>query len=261
MALRSLTVAAAALALVACEAPDVDPETEPAGREESAKTTALELGAKALQDADPTQALDIYLVGFHPMKDDPSHQMEAHHYCRQVNEDFAQCALFDGNGAGANLNGIEYIISQRLFERLPAEERRYWHPHNFEILSGQLVAPGIPQPAEEALMRGKMNSYGKTWHTWSSRPFGGQGDRLPLGEPRLAWSFNAHGEARPGLVEQRDRAMGVDTAEVRAGRRELRSLAEPQRGVHAIAEAFPERRVPDYVEAKGTAKGEGAEAP
>jgi hypothetical protein len=34
--------------------------------------------------------------------------MEAHQFCKQVNEDFAQCVLFDGNTSAANLNGIEY---------------------------------------------------------------------------------------------------------------------------------------------------------
>lgn len=57
--------------------------------------------------------MNVYLVGLHPMKDHPEHQMEAHHFCRQVNEDFAQCTLFDGNTKDANLNGIEYIIWPR----------------------------------------------------------------------------------------------------------------------------------------------------
>ncbi len=30
--------------------------------------------------------------------------MEAHLYCNQVNEDFAQCVLFDGNTKQANFN-------------------------------------------------------------------------------------------------------------------------------------------------------------
>lgn len=102
------------------------------------------------------------LVGFHPMKDDPSHQMEAHHYCEQVNEDFAQCVLFDGNDEKANLNGTQFIISEKLFLTLPAAERKYWHPHNAEILSGQLVGSNLPETAEKAFMRQKMNSYGKT---------------------------------------------------------------------------------------------------
>jgi hypothetical protein len=168
------------------------------------------------------------------MKDDPRHQMEAHHFCRQVNEDFAQCALFDGNTASANLNGIEFIISERLFDTLPAEERKYWHPHNGEILSGQLIAPGIPDVAEKELMRSKMNSYGKTWHVWMT----GKGDKLPLGEPMLAWSFSRDGEARPGLVEERDKRMGVDTQATRQKRQDLVELAKPQDGVDALHGKF-----------------------
>ena len=44
-------------------------------------------------------------------------------------------------------------ISERLFESLPAEERPSWHPHNYEILSGQLVGPGLPAAAEKALLK------------------------------------------------------------------------------------------------------------
>ena len=40
----------------------------------------------------------------------------------------------------------------------------YWHPHNYEILSCELVMPGLPQTAEKAAIEGKINSYGKTWH-------------------------------------------------------------------------------------------------
>ncbi len=59
-----------------------------------------------------------------------------------MNEDFAQCVLFDGNTAEANLHGLEYIISEKVYDTLPPVEQSYWHPHNYEILSGQLVAPG-----------------------------------------------------------------------------------------------------------------------
>lgn len=216
-----------------------EPCVEPSGQEQSTKTTVLETGAKVLQTDDPLEGMDVYLVGFHPMKDEPAHQMEAHHFCRQVNEDFAQCALFDGNTADANLNGIEYIISERLFESLPAEEKQYWHPHNYEILSGQLVAPGLPGVAEKALMRTKMNSYGKTWHVWNTGSTGQGADTLPLGEPMLAWSFNRDGEAQPGLIQRRDEKLDVNTSEVRQGRQELVSLAKPQDGVDALTGKFP----------------------
>ena len=177
--------------------------------------------------------MDVYVTGFHPMKKDPKHQMEAHHFCRQVNEDFAQCVLFDGNGKEANLNGIEYIISEKLFETLPAAERQYWHPHNFEILSGQLQAPGLPAVAEKELMRKKMNSYGKTWHVWMTT----QGDKLPFGDAMLAWSFNREGELDPALQSNFEKRH-APTAEKRRERQDLTSLAKPQEGVDALKGKF-----------------------
>jgi hypothetical protein len=197
-------------------------------------TETLKTGAKALQPNAPAGQLDVWLVGFHPMKEQPEHQMEAHHFCRQVNEDFAQCALFDGNTKEANLNGIEYIISEKLFETLPAAERQFWHPHNYEILSGQLIGPGLPDVAEKELMRKKMNSYGKTWHTWATD----RGDKVPLGPAMLAWSFNRDAEDRPGLLAERDRRLGTDTSAKRRSRQDLTPLARPQEGVDALRDRF-----------------------
>lgn len=218
---------------------NVEPSQEPEGADESMKTEVLEQGADILQTTAPLDPIDVYLVGFHPSKKDPTHQMEAHHFCNQVNEDFAQCVLFDGNTEGANLNGVEYIISEKLFKTLPKEERQYWHPHNYEILSGQLIAPGLPDVASEELMKGKMNSYGKTWHFWKTGVYDQPGDDLPLGEPDLAWSFNRDGEALPGLVEQRDSSMNVSTQEVRENRQEFVDMANPQSGVNALKGKFP----------------------
>lgn len=216
-----------------------EPAVDPVGRDESLKTNVLEAGANALQrDAGP-DALNIYLVGFHPLKEDTSHQFEAHHFCQQMNEDFMQCALFDGNTADANLTGIEYIISERVFEELPEEEKRYWHPHNGEILSGQLVAPGLPALADKELMRSKMNSYGKTWHTWNTSRSAGEDARLPLGTPNLAWSFNRFGEARAELIENRDQRMNISTEDRRRARQDLIPLARPQHGVDALKGKFP----------------------
>lgn len=228
-----------ALALAACT-DDPPPTVDPPGMEETASTRVLEAGAQVLQTAPPLRGLDIHVVGFHPMKDDPSMQMEAHHYCHQVNEDFAQCVLYDGDSAQANLNGLEYIISERLFADLPADEKVYWHPHNGEILSGQLVAPGLPEAAERALMRRKINSYGKTWHTWHSRKGAGPGDTMPLGPATLAWSFNRDGELDPALLADRDQRLDIDSGQRRQARQDMRALARPQAGVDLLRDAFPE---------------------
>jgi len=229
---------------------------QPPGDDKSTKTGVLEAGARLLQRTSPLGPMDIYLVGFHPMKDDPEHQMEAHHFCHQVNEDFAQCVLFDGNGKGANLNGIEYIVSEKIFESLPAAEKASWHPHNAEILSGQLVAPGIPTVAERELMKAKMNSYGKTWHVWNTGSPGHAPDQLPLGPARLAWSFNREGEAQPALVEQRDRKLDVDTARMRQDRADLQPLARPQSGVDVLEGKFgrPTSAIPGVIDQKAAGR-------
>src|SRR5690242_9910874 len=231
---------------------DTETGTLPAGEAKTPQTRILEAGAKLLQSKSPLKRFDIYLVGFHPMKESPHDQMEAHHYCQQINEDFAQCALFDGNTKEANLNGIEYIISERLFNTLPEKEKKYWHPHNGEILSGQLVAPGIPEVAEKALMKEKMNSYGKTWHLWNTGYNAEQGDELPLGEPMLGWSFNRDGEALQGLVERREEQIKINSGEKRRQRADLRQLTKPQSGVDDLKGKFgrPTQDIPGVVDQK-----------
>lgn len=229
-------VALTGLGLAACESRG--PAVQPQGDPSTPETQALEAGAKVLQTEGPTDTLNVYLVGFHPLVDDAVHVTEAHHYCNQVNEDFAQCVLFDGNTNAANLTGIEYIISERLFQQLPAAERELWHPHNYEILSGTLRAPGLPPLAELELMRTKMNSYGKTWHVWET---GEQGDTLPRGLAHLAWSFNADNELDPELLADRDRAMNLSTARARQDRQSLVPLARPQQGVDELADRYPAR--------------------
>ncbi|HEY0972826.1 MAG TPA: OBAP family protein [Gemmatimonadales bacterium] len=237
-----LTLASLALGAAAgCGGSDTSPQggrTAP-GAERSTKTAALETGADLMQDGSPVGQISMYLVGFHPSKDDASLQMESHHYCDQVNEDFAQCVLYDGNGDAARMHGIEYIISERLYATLAKEERAYWHPHNYEILSGTLRMPGLPDVAEKEAMQGKVNSYGKTWHVWMTGVHGRPADSLPLGPAHLAWSFNHDGEAYPEMVADRDRRMGLSSSDARADRAELAPLAKPQGGVNAVAELFP----------------------
>jgi hypothetical protein len=217
-------------------------QVQPPGDSKTLKQAVLVAGAKLLQDHDPLKGYDIYVVGFHCGRMDPHMQMEAHHYCKQVNEDFIQCVLFDGNTADSNLIGIEYIISERLFETLPAGEQDFWHPHNYEILSGTLVAPDLPDAAEHAMLKLLMNSYGKTWHTWHTGRHDGQGmpgHSLPLGEAKLIWSFNRDGEMDENLKQDRDRSMEIDSDAKRQQRQDLVELAHPQCGVDLMKDQFP----------------------
>ena len=81
-----------------------------------------------------------------------------------------------------------------------------------------------------------VNSYGKTWHTWHT---GSPGDPLPYGDAALMWPFNREGEADDALLENRDRAMKLDTDAKRHNRRDLAALARPQRNVDTLKGAFP----------------------
>jgi hypothetical protein len=210
----------------------------PPGAEKSARTEMLEAGAEALQSSGPPERLSLHLVGLHPMKAAPSHQVVAHHYCQQVNQEFAQCALYDGEGERARLVGIEYIISAAQFEQLPETEKAFWHPHNYEILSGQLQAPGLPEAAETAFLRDKMNSYGKTWHLWDTGAPGRAGSVLPMGDPMLGWSFNHDGEVAPALLDDYERRQRTTLADEQRKRVELKSLARPQQGEDALQGRF-----------------------
>lgn len=221
----------------------VGPHIRPEGAPLSDATKILNMGAKILQSKAPLQGYDIYLVAFHPMADDPCHQMEAHHYCKQVNEDFAQCILTDSNTSDANITGLEYIISEKLFQELSEDEKKFWHPHNFEIFSGMLCAPGLPTLVENQLLKSKINSYGKTIHTWRAKCWEGDHpylDTLPKGEPLLGWSFNRYGEIRDDLWQSRDLAMEIDSKRKSIDRESLVKYANPQRGVNKLCKHYKE---------------------
>jgi hypothetical protein len=219
---------------------DRRPPVTPPGAPGDAWREALRGGAKLAQTAAPLSGFDVYVAGFHCSAERPHRHMEAHHWCKLVNADFLQCALFDANTRDANLIGVEYIVSERLFETLPEQEKAYWHPHNYEVFSGQLVAPGLPKAAEDRLMELLVNSYGKTWHTWhTGRHDAGPGDALPMGPAEPMWSFNRDGEADEALRADFQAALGVDEAANRDRRRRFVPEARPQRGVNRLADAFP----------------------
>ena len=225
------------VAQVACSREDTAPSNPqaPPGARKELDTKALEKGAEAIQNLAPVRAVDHYMNGFHVMKDDPSLHMEAHHFCRGLNEEFTQCVIFDGNTETSNIIGLEYIISERLFGTLAEDEKRLWHPHNYEILSGQLVLPGVPAVAEKATLEKKLNSYGKTWHVWDTGHAGHPAAHaLPVGEPLLAWSYNRDGEAPASLVQERDERMHISTAEKRRERASLSAGAKQQMGEDAL---------------------------
>ena len=177
-----------------------------------------------LADPGPIRAIHARVCGFHFYSGDLKRAVRVDHYCSHLNPDVFQCIIYDSNAENARLIGVEYIISEAIFIQLPPEEKKLWHSHRYEVMSGLLLAPGLSAEAEAGLMKDLVSTYGKTWHLWQVD----RGDKLPLGLPKLMMGFTADGQVDPALVVERNRALNVDAAEIKARRADLpvRPIAE-----------------------------------
>ncbi|CAO2178269.1 unnamed protein product [Urochloa humidicola] len=125
-------------------------------------------------------------------------------------------------------SGVEYIVSRKVFDTLPAEEQRLWHSHAHEIKSGLWASPRVPGMLEKPELDQMAATFGKFWCTWQAD----RGDRLPLGAPALMVSPQADPAAtvRPALVRKRDDRYGFSTEELRAARADVEAPAEEHPG-------------------------------
>jgi hypothetical protein len=217
IAITTASIAVLVALTSGCNGSDSGSPVKSPGDPPSAKIRALEVGAAMLQTQPPLRAINAYLDGFHFYSGNMQAQMEAHHYCSLLNDDVIQCVIYDGNVADAKLMGVEYIVSEKLFARLPAAEKALWHSHVHEVKSGQLIAPGIPAIAEHELMEKLIRTYGKTWHTWHTD----RHEALPLGVPQLMMGFTAEGQSDPAMVDARDRRFDIDSKEKKRHRADI----------------------------------------
>lgn len=244
--MRQLILSLLVVLLAACRGGHTESPVQAPGADKSTKTKALEVGAAMLQRAPPIGALDMYLDGFHFYNGHRDSQMEAHHYCSALNEEVNQCVIYDGNDKNAKIMGVEYIISARLFRALPDDEKPLWHSHAYEVTSGELVAPGLPEVAEHALMQKLASTYGKTFHTWHTD----LDKQLPLGVPQLMMGFTQDGQIDPAMVRTRDERFGVNTAEKRKERADIKPPP-----VEPGADAWQEGKVVQFADPTSGAKG------
>lgn len=172
---------------------------------------------------EPLNHIHLYVCGFHVAKANPGFQIETQHYCSMLNEDVHQCLLYDSTEKNAKLLGVEYIISDRLYRKLPEEEKKYWHPHTYEVLAGLLIAPNMRPEEEEKLMQALITTWGKTWHTWPDPK-----TDVPLGEPLLIWSLTGDGQAKQEMIARRDRRFKVSTRKIRERRTKAYGHQVPQ---------------------------------
>lgn len=184
----------------------------------------------------------LHFCGIHCAKKDPRIQIVTQHYCGMVGEGMHQCLLYDSVGKNARLLGVEYIVSDAAFRKLPDAEKKYWHPHTYEVLAGGLIAPSMKPADELAFMKALLTTWGKTWHTWPdpSTP-------VPMGEPMLMWSLTGDGQDDAKVIAARDKEFGVSTAEIRKARIEALGHDVP---------AVPQPKTLDVIGRQWTATGD-----
>lgn len=114
-----------AFALIACDDQPKDVKSSEHRKSERESAFNREAGADSVLKNSPLEAISTYLDGFHFYSGNMQAQVQAHHYVTKMNDEFMQAIIYDGNTSDAKLIGIEYIISERLFNNLPPEEKFY----------------------------------------------------------------------------------------------------------------------------------------
>jgi len=188
---------------------------QPAGTSADDKHEGHGHAARNAENWAPVEKMHLYLCAFHIAKENPSFQVEAHHFCSPQGKDLHQCVIYDSRGPNPKLLGVEYIITDEAYQALPAGEKKYWHPHAYEIVSGQLIAPDMPKQGDD-IFPGLIKTWGKTWHTWRD-----PSTDFPVGEPLLMWSANGDGQIDHKLVDKRDAQFNISTAQIRDRRKSM----------------------------------------
>jgi hypothetical protein len=161
----------------------------------------------------PIKKIGLHLCALHAYSGDIRRQIVAHHFCSHVNEEMHQCVIYDSDKPHAKLIGVEYLVSERIFKSLDAEEKRYWHSHHFEVSSGMLTAPDLDDAAEIRVVSQIAKMYGKIVHTWAIDKYD-----LPIGPPSLMTSITAAEYFDPHVVAEHERRVDITLGEQRKKR-------------------------------------------
>ena len=144
-----------------------------------AGTTRLATPIRVLADDGPAQAMakapiaevlhcPLAFAGVHLLKEMPEGSQVAYHFCKPLNDDLNQCLLYDGTGPNARLIGVEYLVSQAVYEGMAADEKAYWHDHKYEVDAGLIRSLTQTGDEEKATLAKVRTLYGKVYHTWNS---------------------------------------------------------------------------------------------
>jgi hypothetical protein len=173
--------------------------------------------------SNPSEDYKMHICAFHIAKDNPKVVIETQHYCTALSEGIFQCILYETTeGKKPKLLGVEYVISNDLYQKLSLEEKKLWHPHDYEVRQGLLALVDASKKEDEDTMKVLVTTWGKTWHTWPDPE-----TELPLGFPRLMWSAEKEGDVPQSMIDKRDKRWNMNTEQTKKDRAQYLNNIKP----------------------------------
>ena len=111
---------------------------------------------------------------------DPDLQTIVHHHCKAYDDGTLLCLMFHtGMKDQDKPMGFEYIITTEQFNKLPEDEKPYWHYHLEEIPRAHATFPDLTAAEAGKILPAVNETYGKVYY------FKKPHDKMPLGEPYI----------------------------------------------------------------------------
>jgi uncharacterized protein DUF1264 len=104
----------------------------------------------------------------------------AHHWCKNISPNLIECQLYDSDGPGARLVGVETIVPAAVWKTLPASEQALWHYHKVELQKIHATLPDTPKDKQAAIIASIKPTYGKVYILWDPMT-----NKEPVGQPSV----------------------------------------------------------------------------
>jgi len=104
----------------------------------------------------------------------------AHHWCKNISPNLTECQLYDSDGPGARLVGVETIVPPAVWKTFSPAEQALWHYHKTELKKIHATLPDTPKNQQAAIIAKISDTYGKVWILWD--PMTSQN---PIGQPSI----------------------------------------------------------------------------
>ncbi|HZV78868.1 MAG TPA: DUF1264 domain-containing protein [Candidatus Binatus sp.] len=105
----------------------------------------------------------------------------AHHWCKTISPTLTECQLYDSDGPGAMLVGVETIVPVAVWKTFSPSEQALWHYHKEELKKVHATLPDTPKDKQAAIIAAITETYGKIYILWNPKTAGDP----PVGQPTI----------------------------------------------------------------------------